>query len=1045
MACEAAGLKYIHGVEVYLTASHEEKVRDNYHTILLAKNAAGLKEINTLVSNSTKPEHFYYKPRISFDEFFKISNNVIKISACLASPLANLDYFSPLYEKLVKHYDYLEIQPHNCDDQRIYNYHLYELSKKYNKPLIAGTDTHNLNDYKAECRKILKISKHMEYANEDDFDLTYQSYEQLCRAFEIQNALPKEVYLRAIEETNEMAASIEEIQLDTSFKYPILYGSPEADKEMFYKLIDEKFQKKIDQKIIAPEHIVKFQDAIKEECRVFEKLGMCGFMLFMSELISWCKSNDIPVGPGRGSCCGSRVAFILDIIDVNPEVWHTVFSRFCNEDRLEIGDIDCDWAPDDRVKAYEYIINRIGVENTAYILAIGTISDKGTIDEIGRALHIKWCRKNLQSEEPLKQLIKDTEDKTVVKDLKLQLKKLKEENEKKEKISPYKLSTIAEIKKEYDVNPDKARKNHPDIFYYFDGLVNTKISQSVHPAGIVASPITLSDNYGTFYSSDGLKILQIDMEEVHEVSLVKYDVLGLKNIAIIRDSCKLAGIPYLKTHKIDWEDPKVWEDMKRSPVGIFQFEGSYSFQMLCKYDCKNLFDMSLVTAAIRPSGASYRNDLIAHKPFKNPSPMIDELLKDNNGYLIYQEDTIKFLTNICGLSGSEADNIRRAIGRKDRERLEKAMPLILEGYCNKSPQPREIAEQEAKVFLKIIEDSASYQFGANHSIAYCMIGYMCAWLRCYYPYEFITAFLNNAQNEEDIRNGSELAALYGIQIMPPRYGYSASKYMYDKETKTISKGVGSVKYLNDKVADALYLYSQNNKDKSLGLMICDFVKIANARQLDILIKIDYFTELAKYTEFTRLVEELNYIKYGASSKISKEKVPLTVMSHIDLSQYCDGLTKAGKEAKSWTIIDMNGLIKAIEKAVHKFCLPDSTLKEKMEWQKEYLGYVDLTTGKQEDVRKLLITDMFALKSKRSGHIWSYVISTRSLGTGKTSNLTVYSDIYEKNPIKIADIIYAESVYQNERGYWYLDKYHKTCSNNSIKTSNTIINRRRLYS
>lgn len=132
--------------------------------------------------------------------------------------------------------------------------------------------------------------------------------------------------------------------------------------------------------------------------------------------------------------------------------------------------------------------------------------------------------------------------------------------------------------------------------------------------------------------------------------------------------------------------------------------------------------MSLVTACIRPSGASYRDELIAHKVHKNPSPIIDELLKDNYGFLIYQCDTIKFLQQICGLSGSEADNIRRAIGRKDKERLEKALPSILEGYCSNSPQTREIAVQEAKEFLQVIEDSASYQFGYNHSVAYCLVG-----------------------------------------------------------------------------------------------------------------------------------------------------------------------------------------------------------------------------------------------------------------------------------------------------------------------------------
>lgn len=262
----------------------------------------------------------------------------------------------------------------------------------------------------------------------------------------------------------------------------------------------------------------------------------------------------------------------------------------------------------------------------------------------------------------------------------------------------------------YEADEEAARKKYPNIFYYFDGMVNTAISQSMHPAGIVVSPITLPDNYG-YLTKEEKSILQIDMEEIHEISLVKYDILGLKNVQIIRDCCRLAGIPYPKSHEINWCDEKVWADMLRSPVGIFQFESSFAFQSLCKMKPNSIEDMSLVTAAIRPSGTSYRDSLLRREINKNPSKIIDDMLEKNLGFLVYQEDTIKFLQEVCGLTGSEADNIRRAIGRKDKERLDKALPQILEGYCSKSSSPRDVAETEAKAFLKIIEDSASYQFG----------------------------------------------------------------------------------------------------------------------------------------------------------------------------------------------------------------------------------------------------------------------------------------------------------------------------------------------
>lgn len=621
--CDENGIKYLHGVECYLTekiytGEDVKQVRDNYHTILIARNQMGVKEINQLVDLSSQPSHFYYSPRITFDEFKQISHNVIKISACLASPLNVLRD-----ESLIRYYDYLEVQPHiSSADQKCYNLWLYEMSKKYHKPLIAGTDTHSLNSYKAECRAILKLAKKIAYDGEDEFDLTYKSYDELVEMFRKQGSLPEQVYLEAIENTNRMADSVEDFKLDTSFKYPVLYDN---EKEVFWNRIHTMYQDKINRGIIKGGQ--DYVDRINEEMRVFEKIGMIGFMLFMSELTEWCWQNDIPIGPCRGSVGGSLVAYITDIIDVNPIFWHTVFSRFANENRTEIGDIDIDLPPALRQKVYDHIIERFGSDKTAYILAIGTISDKGTIDEICRALRLRW-----ESQHP------------------------------KDNNAPFNKEEVDIIKEAYDANPEKAKEKYKEVFYYFDGLLNTAISQSIHPAGIVVSPITLPDNYGTFWR-DGQRVMCINMEEIHEVSLVKYDLLALKNIGILRDCCELAGIPYPKSHEINWNDNAVWQDMITSPVGIFQFEGAYAFQMLQRFKPTQINDMNLVTAAIRPSGASFRDKLLAREVNKNPSPEIDELLKNNFGFCLFQEDTIAFLQQICGLSGSESDNIRRAIGR----------------------------------------------------------------------------------------------------------------------------------------------------------------------------------------------------------------------------------------------------------------------------------------------------------------------------------------------------------------------------------------------
>ena len=306
--------------------------------MLIARNEQGVKELNLAVSKSCDKDHFYYVNRLSFDEFLKLSNNIITTSACLASPLNKLPVDHPMYESLVKRYDFLEIQAHDCQEQRDFNVHLAELAKKYSKPLIAGTDTHSLDKYKAECRKILLKYKNKSYGDEDTYDLTYKSREELDAAFARQGVLPPELYRQAMDNTLVMADMVEPFELDASIKYPILYGSAEEDSRIETERVDRMFKEKLEAGIIPPEQEKGFRSALTEERRVFEKLGMSGFMLCMSELICWCKENNIPIGPGRGSVGGSRTAFVTDIIECNPEQWHTVFSRFCNEDRKEIGD-----------------------------------------------------------------------------------------------------------------------------------------------------------------------------------------------------------------------------------------------------------------------------------------------------------------------------------------------------------------------------------------------------------------------------------------------------------------------------------------------------------------------------------------------------------------------------------------------------------------------------------------------------------------------------------------------------------------------------------
>lgn len=1060
MYANSKGLKYLHGVEVYLTAALEPKQRDNYHTILIAKNFEGVKEINTLVDLSTQSDHMYYKPRITFDEFFNISDNVIKISACLASPLSKYPNFigklvdekiaeleknketeanrlytelnseaarnqlieditiihntsyeiyveqcieksnnafdlqieeakselenaKIVYDKLMKTYDYYEIQPHvKSMDQIRYNKMLYEASKKYNKPLIAGTDTHSIDSYKAECRSILQKAKHIEFSNEDEFDLTYKSYDELVDMFKQQGSLPMNVVLEAIENTNRMADSVTDYELDTAFKYPILYDNEE---EVFVERIYRMYHEKLDKGIIQPDP--RYEENIKEELRVFKKIGMVGFMLFMSELVCWCWDNGIPIGFCRGSVGGSTIAYLTDIIDVNPVVWNTVFSRFANEDRKEIGDIDLDIAPSQRHLVYEHIIEKFGADKTAYVLAIGTISDKGTIDEIGRALNMPLGDvKQVKAQYSLfTDGITDCNDK---------IKKIEsidgyENNEKC-------LKDLEELRSKLEYNEkslkDLKEKQYPKLFYYFDGLVGTAISQSMHPAGIIVSPVTLPDNYGTFWSKDGKRILSINMEEIHEVSLVKYDLLGLKNIEIIKDTCELAHIPYPKSHTVNWNDEKVWAHIADSPVGIFQFESKFAYDSMKKFECHCVNDLSLVNASIRPSGESYRDRLLAHEPNKNPSELIDKLLEGNHGYLVFQEDVIAFLQKICGMSGSDADNTRRAIARKQIDRLQKALPQILEGYCKMSNKPRAVSEEEAKTFLQIIEDASSYMFGFNHSTGYSMIGYMCAYLRYYYPREFITAYLNNANNEDDIMLGTELAKQLGITIHSIKFRHSTAKYSCDKDG--IYKGIASVKFLNEDAANDLY----SIKDEKFNTFIDLLVRISDlkvdSRKLEILIKLDFFEEFGGI-RYLLTCSDL-FSKYYGKKQMKKDKA-LEYGLDFDVLREC-----SGKETQK-TFMELDS-VKLLNRLLQNIPNEKTDMRTKIAYQIENLGYVDI-------VDKKLAGYCVALDLNVD---YSPRLKLYALANGNTIPVKISKKIFKQNPIRRGDIIKVTNQYKKQK-------------------------------
>lgn len=306
-----------------------------------------------------------------------------------------------------------------------------------------------------------------------------------------------------------------------------------------------------------------------------------------------------------------------------------------------------------------------------------------------------------------------------------------------------------------------------------------------------------------------------------------------------------------------------------------------------------------------------------------------------------------------------------------------------------------------------------------------MIGYLCAYLRYYHPFEFITAYLNCAANDEDIVNGTKLAEEYGIKISPPRFGISKDKFSFAKERGVIAKGLGSVKFMNDTVANELYDFSQKTNIKNPNivdiLLYMENETSINSRQINILIKIGFFTDFGNIREISQIYRIFsNTLASGSAKKIKKDGLTEEMFKIIE--RHSTDRNAKNELLKSFTIVDMYGLLVEVWDYIKQQGLPDIPFKIKAQNQLECLGYVDLTTNNEDDRRKLLILKIIPMKSKDSDKIWGYRVSARSVGSGKSSMLTIYPRLFEVDPVKAGDIIYVHDVVKNQRGFWYINKY-----------------------
>lgn len=945
--CEKYGLKYIHGIEAYLTKTLDEKIRDNYHCCLYAKNYDGVKELNKLISKSfnRKDNHFYYTPRITLDELEQTSDNIIITSACLGGIFGKADkYIQDRYLKFFiknKNRCYLEIQHHLDEKQVKLNQKLFKLAKENDLNLTVGTDTHALNEIHAKGRKILQQAKKINFSDEDKWDITFKTYDELIDMYQKQNAIPMNEVLKALENTNKIANSIETFDINREYKYPKLWDNPEELlKEKINKGIKEKGLNKLDN--FKTEYLPR----IKEELKTYKHNKAIDFLLLDEDIKSYARQNNRLPGYSRGSVSGSLVAYIIGLTDMDSIKHKLNFQRFMNVERVSLADIDTDWDKDDRKFIKEYIYNKEGLY-CADIITFNTVALKGSIRDVGRALEIP-------------------------------------------------LSEINEICDNIENKEEEYRALYPQLFEYVDIINGTIVSVGTHPCGLVCSPEPLDENMGLMsLSTCDYPVTMLNMKEIDSQNYVKLDLLALDNITLINKTCELLGIKRLNPNNVP-DDEKVWKSIRDNTLGIFQWEGTgenyikdlFSDETIAnvkKYNpnFKYIDLFSVGNGAIRPAGASYREQLSKGIFKDNGHKALNEFLSPTLGYLVYQEQIIEFLNKFCGFSMGEADIVRRGFAKKTG--TEQYIPKIKEGFTKTMKDEYGLSEEESNKiivdFLKVIYDASSYLFSLNHSQAYSYIGYICGYLRYYYPLEFLTTMFNIYEGDIDkTKKIVDYAEKLNINLKNPKFRYSKGEYFMDKETNSIYKGLSSIKFISKNAGEILYNLKDNKYNSFIDLLI-DIGNKINSKNINILIRLDFFSTFGTIPKLLK-VYELYQTFYG-KKQISKEKYP------------------------------------NLNKIFTKFAIKESDKMFKFNNTLPMLKYMESKVKNKENNTAQLIQDYFEftgscdIKDKSFGNKYLVVdidtkyapkITLYSLSKGKSTTIKIYKKHFKLNPLKLGDII-----------------------------------------
>ena len=853
-ACKKEGVKPIIGCEVYVAPrsrfDKEPGVDNKYnHLILLAKNNQGYKNLSKLVSLGFI-DGYYYKPRIDLEILEKYSEGLVCLSACLAGSVnqallngqnEKAEEIALWHKRVFGEDYYIELQNNGIKEQVLANQKLVQLARKLDIPIVATNDAHYLKKedaYNHEVLLCIQTGKRMSDEDRMKFDteeLYVKSPEEMINYFK---AFPD-----AIENTVKIA---EKCNVEFEFGHTILpnYEVPEG-YETHYDFLEDLCKKGMVKRYGSsiPE---EYQKRAEYELGVIKKMGYVDYYLIVWDYIHYAKTHNIPVGPGRGSGAGSILAYSIEITDIDPMKYNLLFERFLNPERVSMPDFDVDFSDEQRQEVIDYVCRKYGHDHVSQIITFGTLAAKNAIRNVGRALDISLAET-------------DKIAKMIPNELHITIKKALEQN--------------IELKNLYE-NDERIHK-FLDVSMALEGMPK---NTSTHACGVVITKDPV-DSYVPLYVRDGQNATQYIMTTLEELGLLKMDFLGLRTLTVIKDTKEMVK----KDHGIDVEfdkdmnDPKVyklWQDGKT--CGVFQFEsqGMKNFMQDLKPDC--LEDLIAGVSLYRPGPMDQipryvRGKQTGQNEYTHPS--LEPILNVTYGCMVYQEQVMQIVRDLAGYSLGRADLVRRAMGKKKLDVMAKEREVFIHGQVDEEGNVvvpgcvrNGIDEVSANKIFDEMAEFAKYAFNKSHAACYAVVSYQTAFLKAYYPPEFMAAMLNSyLGNLDKVPVYIEECKSLNIEILKPSINESELKFT--AINGNIRFGLGSIKNVGiQPVENIIKERNENGKFQSFT-DFCERIADAsvNKKCIESLIKSGAFDEFEQnrstlLASFERIVDTIQSTK-----------------------------------------------------------------------------------------------------------------------------------------------------------------------------------------